>query len=116
MRWWLHKKPNRGRTWDRFEHHNNNNNNKKGLPILQQNGSSHLFLLPNNVKTHLLVKKALLTGLIPWPIILRATLLLLWSRAIPTLCNKQNVENLSSENSHKAQNIISHLTYISCKP
>jgi len=25
------------------------------------------------------------------------------------------VENLSSENSHKAQNIISHLTYISCK-
>jgi hypothetical protein len=75
--WWLHKKPNRGRTWDRFEQHNNNNNNKKGLPFLQQNGSSHLFLLPNNVKTHLLVKKALLNGLIPWPIILTATLLLL---------------------------------------
>jgi hypothetical protein len=35
------------------------------------------FLFPNNVKTHLLVKKALLAGLIPWPIILTATLLLL---------------------------------------
>jgi hypothetical protein len=75
MGWWQHKKPNRGRTWDRFEQHHNNN--KKGLPFLQQNGSSHLFLLPNNVKTHLLVKKALLTGLIPWLIILTATLLLL---------------------------------------
>jgi hypothetical protein len=75
MGWWLHKEPNRGRTWDRFEKHHNNN--KKGLPFLQQNGSSHLFFLPNNVKTHLLVTKALLIGLIPWPIILTATLLLL---------------------------------------
>jgi hypothetical protein len=42
MGWWLHKEPNRGRTWDWFEKHHNNN--KKGLPFLQQNGSSITFV------------------------------------------------------------------------